>query len=174
MIGNIVRSVAFLIVTTAAVVACANETSSGDEKMATTPNTSIEQLEKTIQLTFRPVSVQWQVATTVPQKDDEFAFGPTDYTLIAVVEFRESDYEKVLAEAPIQLPAQLLTLTDHHVYEWLPEDIKAVVRGKSSGSASSRDYLLRNGEQFTKSPYLSSYAAQLDDQNKLVIVMSTR
>lgn len=80
----------------------------------------------------------------------------------------------MLTKASIQTPERFLTLNDNHLFEWLPDDFKSVARGVSSDREQNDRYLVRNADIFTKDPYLTSYATETSEENKPLIVFSTR
>lgn len=90
-------------------------TESGKSKISR----DITELRKYITLPYPPTAVVWQTATR--SRASSRVPGPTDYSLTAVLTFRQEDIEKIVAAACKHEPPRDDSIK---LLEWFPAEIK--------------------------------------------------
>lgn len=120
--------------------------------------TDAAELSKFIALPFPPKAVWWRTA----EREGSGSMGPTDWELMAVLQFSPQGIESIISRTKI-------------IQSDSPEKIVAGSPGmiemlKGHGSVGERLY---SAELFAKSPLLEGFIAQIKGTDKLFIYFST-
>ncbi len=116
---------------------------------AETPQSDLAMLARLIQLNFQPISAQWLTEPMVSASGS--ALGPSDWQLIALLEFDEATLSRVKRTLTLQTAPTDLHVRADFVRAWFPEALRArFQRDDSSGN------LIWRGERYQPTPFLKA------------------
>lgn len=151
-----------LVAITFLIVACGSNTFSMHEAtvqeaaMPTSLETDREKLATLIQLDIAPQSVQWQTFQKGSSKETDL--GPTDWGLVAVLEYDAATLQSIQTQLAANSLDYEMYVEPNFVQDWFPEAVR-----NSFVKDTSSDYLILNQPLyqptlFAKSPLNNGYA----------------
>lgn len=133
--------------------------------------TDVALLKKLIELPKEPLTVKWQTGDTVTPQSQSLAPGPTDWGLIAIIEFKSNDLAELVSSTAAVTNKKAAILPENLMWDWVKQAL-----GTSSKKADkyyTLDGTPRNVDIFSRSPLLHGYWIQLED-NSILLYLETQ
>jgi len=139
-------------------LACVSCTKNQSTQRISTMKTDAAELSKFVALPFPPKAVWWRTT----EREGSGAMGPSDWELMAVVQFSPQYIESIISRSKSlksDSPEKIVA-GSHGMIEML----------KGHGSVGERLY---SAELFAKSPLLEGFVVQIKGTDKLFVYFST-
>jgi hypothetical protein len=145
------------------VVACSQNSAA----VVREPSHDVAKLAKRVNLLESPQSVSYKVT---PMGDGDGIFGPTDYTLIAVLQYDEASITRLKARSTRVNPsARSVWLPDRP--EWFPPSVlAAIARCADHWCIPGEEY---SSAEFMKGGYVTGNVIVPEGQNVVILVLRT-
>lgn len=129
-------------------------------------SSDIEQLAKFIRLPATPKSARWWLTAL----GDPGLVGPTDYSLLALLEYDDGVCEAIVRGSESKAMAPLLS--PQEVTDGLPLELRRRIEKENNGYYRVKGTAFAPG-LFTKGSFLVGYVVRLDQTNLLLVALST-
>ncbi len=134
----------------------------------TMPSTDLAELGRLIHLPVPPRAVTFEKATL----GHGGAFGPTDWELIAVLDYDPAAIKQLDLRPPEQEPERALTFYGREVRPWFPPEVKATFQPAEGGDSRCQGEGF-DAAPFARSPLLQGVIAVPQGTHYLVLRMQT-
>ena len=161
----------FLVIAALAFLSPACSKNNTDVPMQNNIKTDVELLRKFIQLPKEPLTVKWQTEDAVPLKSQFLAPGPTDWNLVAILEFKPNDLAELTASTDVIDNKEAAVLLENFMRDWVEQALGA--GSKKVNKHYSFDGTVRNADIFAREPLLHGYWVQLQD-NTILLLLHTK
>lgn len=144
-----------LLLTGATVAGC---TKGQSTQRITTMKTDVDELSRFIAFPFPPKAAWWRTA----DRGDSGALGPSDWELMAVLQFAPEDIESIIGKSGLQKsdPPEKIIASSPGMSELL----------KNHGPLEDRLY---GAELFARSPLIDGFVVRIKGTDKLFIYLAT-
>jgi hypothetical protein len=145
------------------VVACSRNSAAAVKE----PSHDVAKLAKRVNLLESPQSVSYKV---IPMGDGDGIFGPTDYTLIAVLQYDEASIARLKARSTRVNPeVRAVWLPDRP--EWFPPAVQAAIaRCSDHWCIPGEEY---SSAEFLKAGFVTGNVIVPEGQNVVILVLRT-